>query len=120
MLQAALLVILIVSVVVGGISGLALGGIMGGLPLALAASLLSLAAAWIAHELFVNRGAVRPRRPMRVIAFSVVTSLIGSLSAIELTRDLALRPGMTGAIAGLLAAVMMIMLLICYGWRPGA
>ncbi|HKD48168.1 MAG TPA: hypothetical protein VKB67_10825 [Rhizomicrobium sp.] len=123
MLQAALLIILIVSVVVGAVSGLVLGGVLGGLPLAVAASLLSLAAAWMAHKAFVNRvskvGAIRRGVPMLVVVFSIIASLIGSSSATEMTRDLALRPGMTGAIAGLLSAVMMVMLTMCYGWRPG-
>ena len=122
MAEANVIVVLLVSTIVGGIVGVALGDVLSGLSLAVAAGFLGVIAAAIARNNVMTRwnkaGPDDSGIPMVIIVFSVVASLAGSMTAMEITRDLTLRSGMIGILAGLISSVLMCMLMVTYHMNP--
>src|SRR5215467_9225964 len=121
--SASLLVVIIVSIIVGGLTGIALGNVLSGTALAIVAGFLAVIASVAVRNLLMVRGAgAGPDEsglPGLVIVFAIVASLAGSLSAEEITEKVVdLSQGMRGALAGLLSAILMAMLMITYRMNP--
>ena len=125
MTSASLLIVLIVGTVAGALIGLAVGGSMEGLYLAILAGFLGTIIAAVVRNLIVARGAgVGPDdsgTPLLVIVYSAVASLAGSAAALEAARqsDLASSPVWIGTLAGLFSAILLSMLMITYHTNPG-
>lgn len=126
MTSASLLIVLIVGIAVGALTGLAVGTSLGGLSTAILAGFLGTIAGAIVRNFILSRGAgVGPddsRTPLLVIVYAAVASLAASAAALELAQrsDLGDSPVWIGTLAGLIAAILMAMLMITYHTRPGA
>src|SRR5262249_27536656 len=105
--------------------GLVLGETIGSLMLMIVAGFLGVLAAAIARNfVFVHLTKLWPHAsdiPSVIIVFSVVASLAGSMTAQEITRDLVhLSPTLACGLAGLISAVLMVMLMAAYKMKPAA
>ena len=122
MIEASLLVVTIVALLVGGLTGIVLGTTISGIAVALAAGFLGVIAATIARNVLVRRamrvGPDDSGLPVVVIVFSVVASIAGSLAAAEITETIPISTGMLGALSGLLSGMLMAMLMITYHMNP--
>jgi hypothetical protein len=121
--SAGLLIVIIVSIIVGGLTGMALGSLLSGTVLAIIAGFLAVIASVAVRNLLMVRGAGAgpddSGLPGLIIVFAIIASLAGSLSAEEITEHLLhLSQGMRGALAGLLSGVLMAMLMITYHMNP--
>ena len=119
MTSASVLIVLIVATVVGGLTGIVLENISSLFLLGLAAGFLGVIAAAVARNYVLVRvagsGPDDSRIPGVVVVFSLVASIAGSLAAEDIGEFvLHLSSGMIGAFAGLLSAVLMIMLMVTY------
>ena len=106
MTSASLLIVLIIGIIVGALTGLALGGSVGELPLTIIAGLLGTIIAAVVRNMIMVRGpGVGPddsRTPLLVIVYSAIASLAGSSTAIEVARlSEVAAPAWLGALAGL-------------------
>jgi len=122
MTSANLLIVIIVSTVVGALSGLALGGVLTGLYLAVVAGFLGTIVAGIVRNTIMVRAGVGPddtRIPTLVLIYSAVASLAGSAAADEVARlSEVSSPLWLGTLAGLFSAILLAMLMITYQMNP--
>ena len=124
MTSASLLIVIIVGTVVGALIGLAIGGGMDPLYLAIVAGFLATIIGAIARNVIMVRSGSGPddsRTPMLVVVYSAVASLAGSAAAVEIARrsDLADTSVWIGTLAGLFSAILLAMLMITYHTNPG-
>ena len=125
MTSASLLIVIIVGTAVGALIGLAIGGGLDPLYLAIAAGFLGTIVGAIARNMIMVRGSGSgpddSRTPTLVVVYSAVASLAGSAAAVEIARrsDLAGSSVWIGALAGLFSAILLAMLMITYHTNPG-
>jgi hypothetical protein len=116
-------------VVVAGAIGAGVGVLLGGFipntrSIALAAGFIATVVASIARYKLVflgaHAGADESRIPMVLVVNAAIASIAGSLAAHDLMGFAGgqTSPGMLGAVAGLLSAVLMAMLMITYHSNP--
>jgi hypothetical protein len=121
MTSAKLLIVLLVGLVVGALTGLALGGVPSGPYLAVVAGFLATIVAGIARNTIMSRRGTADvsRIPVVVIVFAVIASLAGSSAAVEIAEHtLMSSPALIGALAGLFSSILMAMLMITYHMKP--
>ena len=123
MTSASLLIVLIVTTIVGGATGLVLGTLLPEMILALVAGFLGVITAAIVRNFIMVRVAlVGPDDsgiPTVVVTFSIVASIAGSLAAHEITETLVIvSPTFLGALAGLISSVLTAMLMVTYHMFP--
>ena len=134
-----LLIVLIVSTVVGALTGLALGGVVDNLYLALIAGILATTIAGIVRNTIMTRVGPDPELegmpqlgmpqlmiiysavaidrsiPLQVIAYAAFASLAGSLAAVQIATQSELTSSvLIGTLAGLFSGILMAMLLLAY------
>lgn len=135
MTSVNLLIVLIVSTVVGAVTGLALGGVADNLYLAMIAGILATITAGIVHDQIITRVGPEPelegmpqlgasprlimtidrRIPLRVIAYSALASFAGSTSAVLVATQSGLTSSvLIGTLAGLFSGILMAILLLAY------
>jgi hypothetical protein len=124
MTSASLLVVIVVGTIVGALTGLASGGSLSGLYLAMLAGFFATIISAIARNVVIARGAGAgpdtSRTPVLVIVYAVVASLAGSALGVEVARlSGQATPTFIGALAGLFSVILMAMLLITYHANPG-
>ena len=125
MTSASLLIVIIVGTAVGALIGLAIGGGLDPLYLAIVAGFLGTIVGAIARNMIMVRGSgsgpYDSRTPTLVVVYSAVASLAGSAAAVEIARrsDLAGSAVWIGALAGLFSAILLAMLMITYHTNPG-
>jgi hypothetical protein len=123
MTTASVLIVMVVATVVGGLTGMVLGGSVNVFILAIASGFLGVVAAAIARNYVLVRmaqsGPDDSGIPGVVVVFSAVASIAGSLAAEEISDEvLQFPPGLLGAFAGLLSSVLMAMLMVTYHMNP--
>ncbi len=119
MTSASILVVLIVAIVIGGITGLALGGSVSVFVLAFAAGFIGVVTAGIVRNYvlvrIVGSGPNDSGIPSLIVVFAAVASVAGSLAAEDISESLLhLSPAMVGAFVGLISSVLMVMLMVAY------
>src|SRR5262249_17319990 len=120
---AIVLIVTLASTIVGMLVGLTLGeAISGPIPVILAGLFGIIAAALVRSLVFVHlpkTGSGVSDVPAFILLLSLVASLAGSMTAQEITRELVhLRPSLVGGLAGLISAVLMVMLMTAYNMKP--
>jgi hypothetical protein len=121
---ASLLVVFLVSTGVGAFAGLALGGTLTPVLLAIVAGFAGTVVAGIARNtLLVRAWGVAGIRdvgtPIVVVVYAAVASLAGSLSAYHLAEYAAvISPVFIGALAGALASALFGLLIVTYRITP--
>lgn len=121
---ASLLVVFLVSTGVGTIVGLALGGSVDPLLLAIIAGFAGTVVAGIMRNTVLVRvwgvaGIRDVGTPIVVVVYAAVASLAGSLSAYHLASLAALKsPVLLGALAGVLASALFGLLTVTYRMMP--
>ena len=123
MTSASILIVLIVATIVGSLTGMVLADSVSVFALGLAAGFLGvIAAAIVRNYVLVRLASAGPDDsgiPGLVVIFSLVSSIAGSLAAEDIGESvLHLSDAMIGAFAGLLSAVLMIMLMVTYHMNP--
>jgi hypothetical protein len=123
MTSASVLIVLIVSTVIGALTGMVLGGAVSTFALGLGAGFLGvIGAAIVRNYILVRMAGSGPDDsgiPGLVVVFSLVASIAGSLAAEDIGESiLRLSPAMLGAFAGLISAVLMVMLMTTYHMNP--
>ena len=133
MTSVNLLIVLIVGVLVGTFTGLALGGVVNDLYLALIAGFLATIIAGIVRNTIMTRVTPEPelegmplermpqavaidrRIPLRMIAYSALASLAGSTSAVLVATQSGVTSSvLIGTLAGLFSGILMAILLLAY------
>ena len=134
MTSVNLLVVMIVGALVGTFTGLALGGVVDNLYLAMIAGILATIIAGIVRNTIMTRVGAEPelpgmpqlmiiysavaidrRIPLRVIAYSALASLAGSTSAVQVVTQSELTSSvLIGTLAGLFSGMLMAMLMLAY------
>jgi hypothetical protein len=122
MTSANLLIVILVGTVVGALTGLALGGTLSGLQLAVVAGFVGTIVAGIVRNTIMRRAGFGPndsKIPALVLLYSAVASLAGSALADEIARASEMsQPVWLGTLAGLFSAVLLAMLMITYHMEP--
>ena len=123
MTSASALIVLVVAIVVGGLTGMVLGDWVSVFVVALVAGFVGVIAAAVARNyVLVRLAGVGPDNstiPGVIIVFSAIASFAGSLAAEDIGESvLHMSSGMLGAFAGLLSSVLMIMLMVTYHMNP--
>jgi hypothetical protein len=122
MTSANLLIVILVATIVGALTGLALGGLLTGLYLAVVAGFLGTIVAGIVRNTIMVRsgqGTDDSRVPTLVLIYSAVASLAGSAAADEVSRlSEVSSPVWLGTLAGLFSAILLAMLMITYHMNP--
>jgi len=128
------MIVLIVGALVGTFTGLALGGVVDNLYLAMIAGILATIIAGIVRNTIMTRVGAEPelpgmpqlmiiysaaaidrRIPLRVIAYSAIASLAGSTSAVQVATQSELTSSvLIGTLAGLFSGMLMAMLMLAY------
>ena len=134
MASVNLLVVLIVGTVVGALAGLGLDGLVSDFYLAMIAGVLATIVAGIVRNTVMTRLGTEPdlstrpllmiiysavaidrRIPLRVMMYSAVASLAGSVAAVQVATESELTSSVAiGTLAGLFAGILMAMLIIVY------
>ena len=139
MTSANLLIVLVVGTLVGTFTGLALGGVVDNLYLAMIAGILATITAGIVHDQIITRVGPEPelegmpqpgmpqlmiiysavaidrRIPLRVIAYSALASLAGSTSAVLVATQSGVTSSvLIGTLAGLFSGILMAILMLAY------
>ena len=133
MTSVNLLIVLIVGALVGTFTGLALGGVVNDLYLALIAGFLATIIAGIVRNTIMTRVTPEPelegmplermpqavaidrRIPLRMIAYSALASLAGSTSAVLVATQSGVTSSvLIGTLAGLFSGILMAILLLAY------
>ena len=139
MTSVNLLIVLVVGLVVGAATGLVLGGLVDNLYLAMIAGILATIIAGIVRNTIMTRVGAEPelegmpqlgmpqlmiiysavaidrRIPLRVIAYSAIASLAGSISAVQVATQSELNSSvLIGTLAGLFSGILMAMLMLAY------
>lgn len=118
---ASLLTVVLVSTLVGALTGMALHGAVAPVMVAIAAGLFGTIAAGIVRNTLLIRawnaaGVEDLGTPVGVIVSSAVASLAGSLVAFELVSGIGpIWSGVTGMLAGLLSSAFMGILMLAFG-----
>ena len=122
MTSANLLIVLVVGTIVGALTGLALGGMLTGLYLAVVAGFLGTMVAGGARNTVMRKAGFGPddsKIPTLVLIYSAVASLAGSALADEIVRYGGLSsPVWLGTLAGLFSCILLAMLMITYYMNP--
>lgn len=124
LMTASLLVVFLVSTAVGAFVGLALGGIVDPVWLAIIAGFAGTVVAGITRNtLLVNAwgaaGILDVGTPVVVVIYAAVASLAGSLSAYHLTAYAGMAASaLLGALAGVLASALFGLLIVTYRMSP--
>ena len=119
------MIVILVGTAVGALIGLAIGGGLDPLYLAIVAGFLGTIIGAVARNMIMVRGSSSgpddSRTPTLVVVYSAVASLEGSAAAVEVARrsDLAGSAVWIGALAGLFSAILLAMLMITYHTNPG-
>ena len=122
--SASLVVVTVVAVVIGAVMGLLLGEFFppGSRLIAIPAGFIATVVAGIARYKFVALGARvdRARIPVVLVVNAAIASIAGSLAAHDLMGFVGVEtsPGLLGALAGLLSAVLTALLMITYHTNP--
>lgn len=123
--SASLLVVTLVATAVGGLTGVALEGVVHPVANAILAGLIgTVVAGLVRNTLLISAwgaaGIEDVGTPSVVISYAGVASLAGSLSAVQImSASLAPDwPPLTGALAGLLSAGLMSLLIVTYRMQP--
>jgi len=126
-ISASIIVLILVAAAIGALTALALSN-LGVLPegnrlLAIVSGFIAVIVASIARYKVVflgaGQGADESRVPMVLVVNAAIASIAGSLAAHDLWGFNGLTaPGMLGALAGLLSAVLMAMLMVTYHANP--
>jgi tellurite resistance protein TehA-like permease len=125
MTSANLLILLVVGVAVGAMTGVALSGIITNLLLLtfIAGLLATLIAGGVRNYIMVRGSGAGPddsRIPTMVLVFSAIASLAGSSASIEVARlSEVWSPVWLGTLAGLFSCILLAMLMIVYYTTPG-
>jgi len=133
MTSVNLLIVLIVGALVGTFTGLAIGGVVNDLYLALIAGFLATIIAAIVRNTIITRVTPEPelegmplermpqavaidrRIPLRMIAYSALASLAGSTSAVLVAAQSGMKTSvLIGTLAGLFSGILMAILLLAY------
>jgi hypothetical protein len=143
MTSVNLLIVLIVGALVGTFTGLALGGVVDNLYLAMIAGILATIIAGIVRNTIMTRVGTQPelegmppelegmpqpqlmiiysavaidrRIPLRIIAYSALASLAGSTSALLVAAQSGVTSSvLIGTLAGLFSGILMAILLLAY------
>jgi hypothetical protein len=99
MTSASLLIVLVIGIAVGALTGLGIGSSLGGLSVAIIAGFLGTVLGAVVRNFILARGAgVGPddaRTPMAVVVYAAIASLAASAAALELAQrsDLGDSPG---------------------------
>jgi hypothetical protein len=126
MVAVNLLIVLSLCSVVGAFTGLLLGGLVGDLYLAIIAGVLATAVAVAARNIRIpqlvvvySTLAIERPIPLRVIICSAIASLVGSAAAVQVAAMTDFTSSvMIGALAGLFAGILMVMMVIIYDRTP--
>jgi hypothetical protein len=138
MASISLIIILIVGSAVGAVTGIAIGGMIPDLYLAMIAGVLATLVAGIVRNMIVTRVGMQPgsvgipvlmmvysavaidrRIPARIILYSALASLAGSAAAVQIARiGEVTSTVLTGSLAGLFAGILMAILITLYDFRP--
>ena len=124
LVSASLVVVLIVSVVIGAVMGLLLGEIFppGSRRIAIPAGFVATVVAGIARYKWVAQGGQVDvaRIPVVLIVNAAIASIAGSLAAHDMMGFAGVQtsPGLLGALAGLLSAMLTALLMITYHTNP--
>lgn len=134
--SASLLVVMLVSVLVGALTGLLLDGAVSPLLVAVSAGFVGTVAAgivrnWLLVRAWSAAGVEDTGTPVIVLVYAAVASLAGSLAAERVVRLLSEIPGLVvpaqvgdlpgivlGGFAGLLSALLFGLLIITYRMNP--
>ena len=123
---ASLLVVLAVSIAMGALVGLALGGRVEAGILAMASGFVGTVVAGIVRNTLLVRawgdyGVQDAGTPVGVIVYAALASFAGSLAADRIMLFAGAVPGVVlGAFAGLLSAILMGLLMLAYRMTPRA
>jgi hypothetical protein len=126
MVAVNLLIVLSLCSVVGAFTGLLLGGLVGDLYLAIIAGVLATAVAVAVRNIRIpqlvvvySTLAIERPIPLRVIICSAIASLVGSAAAVQVATMTDFTSSvMIGALAGLFAGILMVMMVIIYDRTP--
>src|SRR5215470_14506258 len=121
------LIALVVCSVVGAFTGLVLGGLVSDLSLAIISGLLATIVAGIVRnikipQLMVIYDALAIDRgiPLRLIIYSAIASLVGGIAAMGVATMSGLNSStLLGALSGLFAGILMVMLMMAYTTTRG-
>ena len=125
MTSADLLIVLVIGIAVGALTGVVVGTSIGPLWLAIVAGFFGTIIGAIIRNYLISRvlgvGPDDTRTPWLVILYAVIASLAGSTAALEISQQSHLEgsPAYIGALAGLFSAILMAMLMIVYHTHPG-
>lgn len=124
-ISASIIVLILVAAAIGALVALALHGVLpeGNRLLAIVAGFIAVLVASIARYKVVflgaGQGVDESRIPMVLVVNAAIASIAGSLAAHDLWGFNGLTaPGLLGALAGLLSAVLMAMLMVTYHTNP--
>jgi hypothetical protein len=124
-ISASIIVLIIVAAAIGAMTALVLNGVLpeGNRLLAIVSGFIAVLVASIARYKVVflgaGQGVDESRIPMVLVVNAAIASIAGSLAAHDLWGFNGLTaPGLLGALAGLLSAVLMAMLMITYHTNP--
>lgn len=124
-ISASIIVLILVAAAIGALVALVLQGILpeGNRILAIVSGFIAVLVASIARYKVVflgaGQGVDEARIPMVLVVNAAIASIAGSLAAHDLWGFNGLSaPGLLGALAGLLSAVLMAMLMITYHTNP--
>jgi hypothetical protein len=122
MAAVSILLIIVISVIVGGVTGVVLGS-EGDIWVAVLAGLFAVIISNVVRNIAMVRGLrLGPddrRIPNLVIVFAAISSLAGSMTTLELTQSVAhFASGLLGMLSGLISALLMAMLMITYHMNP--
>jgi uncharacterized membrane protein len=126
MTSANILIVLIVALVVGALTGVVLNGTVGDLSLAIIAGFVATIIGGIARKTIMGSGSgVGPdvtRIPLIATLYAAVASLGGSSVALEIathSHDLMSTAVWIGALAGLFSTILATMLMLTYEMKTG-
>jgi hypothetical protein len=116
------LIVLVLCTILGAFTGLIVGGLVGHLYLAIIAGLLATVIAVAARNVRIpqlvviySALAIEQPLPMRVILYSIITSIIAGLAAIGTASVAGWTTSVTiGALGGFFAGLLMLMLVMAY------
>jgi hypothetical protein len=138
MASISVIIVLIVGSAVGAFTGLAIGGLVPELYLAMIAGVLATIGAGFVRNTIMTRMGLEPdssgtrpvlmmiysavaidrRIPLRVIMYSAVASLAGSVAAVQIAAVGEVTSSvLVGTLAGLFAGTLMAMLMLVYDMR---
>ena len=125
LVSASLIVVMVVAVVIGAVMGLLLGELFppGSRFIAIPAGFIATVVAGMARYKLVALGARvdAARIPVVLVVYAAIASIAGSLAAHDLMGFVGAQtsPGLLGALAGLLSAMLTALLMITYHTNAG-